>query len=55
MPKYEVVLERTTYYSLEVEAESAIDAFTKAQDTPFEEFSENNTEPHWNEPELLED
>jgi len=55
MPKYEVVLERTTYYSLEVDAETAIDAIHKAHETPLEEFAENNTEAHWNEPERLED
>jgi hypothetical protein len=55
MPKYEVVLERTTYYSLQVEAESAIDAIHKAHETPFEEFAENNTEAYWNEPDLIED
>ena len=54
MPKYEIVLERTTYYSLIVEADSAEEAFVMSKDTDIEKFAENNTEWHQNEAELVD-
>ena len=55
MPKYEIVNEKTTYYSIEVEAASAEEAFEIAKNTDIDEFFENNTEWHQNDAELIED
>jgi hypothetical protein len=53
VPKYEVVNEKTTYYSIEVEAASAEEAFEIAKNTDISEFAENNTEWYQNEAELI--
>jgi hypothetical protein len=55
VPKYEVVNEKTTYYSIEIEAASAEEAFEIAKNTDISEFAENNTEWYQNEAELIED
>ena len=54
MPKYEIVMEKTTYYSLTVEADSAEEAFEISKNTDIDEFAENNTEWYQNEAELVD-
>lgn len=53
MPKFEVVAEKTTYYSIEVEAKDAAEAFEKAKNADITEFAENNTEWYQNEAEEI--
>ncbi len=55
MPKYEVVAEKTQYYSLEVEAATAEEAFEIAKNSDIDEWSEDNVEWYQNEAELIED
>ena len=55
MPKYEVVNEKTTYYSIVVEAESAEEAFEIAKNTDIDEWAEDNVEWYQNEAELLKE
>lgn len=52
MPKFSVVAEKTTYYSIEVEATDAEEAYALAKNTDITEWSENNTEWYQNEAEL---
>ena len=54
MPKFEVVSEKTTYYSIEVEAMDAQHAYELAKNTDITEWAENNTEWYQNEAEIAE-
>jgi hypothetical protein len=55
MPKWNVVAEKTTYYSIEVEATDAEEAYAIAKNADITEFAENNTEWYQNEADLIED
>lgn len=55
MPKFNVVAERTQYYSLEVEASTAEEAFEIAKNTDIDEWAEDNVEWYQNEAELLKE
>lgn len=44
MPKFIVTTDKTTFYSIEIEADSEEKAIEKAQSTPIENWDENNTE-----------
>jgi hypothetical protein len=55
MPKWSVVAERTQYYSLEVEAATAEEAFEIAKNSDIDEWSEDNVEWYQNEAEKLTD
>lgn len=49
MPKWNVVAEKTQYYSLEVEADTAEEAFEIAKNSDIDEWSEDNVEWYQNE------